>query len=196
MILTNNLKKDKMRVISGLAKGTRLKAPHSRKVRPTSDRVKEALFNILQFEIEGRRVLDLYAGSGSLGIEALSRGATLAVFVEQNADTIKFLKENLKNTYLDQGAIVYNLLVESFFDRERKYKNYFDLIFIDPPYKIKPENLSIIIEKAAKFLRTEGVMVVEHRAGMMIEYPAQKLYLADKRTYGDTSLRFFKLLRQ
>lgn len=184
-----------MRVISGSAKGTPLKAPKNKTVRPTSDRVKEALFNILQFKISGRIVLDLYAGSGALGIEALSRGASLAVFVEQDPTALKFLKENLKNTHLESGAIVYNLSVEKFLEREKKYNNYFDLIFIDPPYKIKPENFKIIIEKAVGFLSREGVVIVEHRSGIAVEYPVQALYLADKRTYGDTSLSFFKLLR-
>lgn len=184
-----------MRVISGSAKGTRLRAPKSRSVRPTSDRVKEALFNILQFEIAGKKILDLYAGSGSLGIEALSRGAASATFVEQNPNTVRCLKENLKNTHLEEKATVYNLLVENFLERSKEFKNYYDLIFIDPPYKINPEKLKIVIEKAVNFLSSEGVIVVEHRAGIELDFPAHKLSLADKRTYGDTSLSFFKLLR-
>ena len=183
-----------MRVISGSAKGTRLKAPRSRLVRPTSDRVKEALFNILQFKIEGRKVLDLYAGSGSLGIEALSRGAALAVFVEQDSNVVKFLRENLKNAFLQKRSTVYNLSVESFLNLKKEYKNYFDLIFIDPPYKIKLENLRVVLKKASGFLKAEGVMALEHKTGLKVESPIQNLVLVDRRTYGDTTLSFFKLL--
>lgn len=184
-----------MRVIGGSAKGVYLKAPRGRLVRPTSDRVKEALFNILQFEIAGSKVLDLYAGTGSLGIEALSRGAQLAVFVEKNPLALRFLKENLNRSGLKEKATVYGLSVDDFLDQMIGCKNYFDLIFLDPPYKIKPEKLKAVLEKAAKLLNDGGVLVLEHKTKLAVDCPEHLLSLNDKRAYGDTSLSFFKLLR-
>ncbi len=184
-----------MRVIGGLARGAYLKAPAGRFLRPTSDRVKEALFDILQFEIKGRKVLDLFAGTGSLGIEALSREAELAVFVEKNPIALRYLKENLVNTRLEEKATVFKLSVESFLVKMKNYENYFDLIFLDPPYKIKPEKLEVILEKAASFLNSGGIMIVEHQAKLEVIGPKNMLSLTDRRVYGDTSLSFFKLLR-
>lgn len=96
----------RMRVITGFAKGRKLRTLSGEDVRPTTDRVKEALFSIIQFEIEGRRVLDLFAGSGQLGIEALSRGAASAVFVDSSRDSIEVVRENLNTTQLAQSAQV------------------------------------------------------------------------------------------
>ena len=95
-----------MRVITGKARGTTLKTLEGVSVRPTTDRVKEAVFSIIQFEIEGRRVLDLFAGSGQLGIEALSRGAESAVFVDADKNSVRVVKENLAKTKLEQFASV------------------------------------------------------------------------------------------
>ena len=117
-----------MRVITGTARGRRLKTPEGMDIRPTTDNVKESVFNILQFDIEGRRVLDLFAGTGQLGIECLSRGAKEAVFIDQSRDAVKIVKENLKACgfsapVLQQDAISYLNACGKF-----------DLIFVDPPY--------------------------------------------------------------
>ena len=96
-----------MRVITGSARGRRLRELEGQETRPTTDRVKEGIFNIIQFDIEGRRVLDLFAGTGQLGIEALSRGAESAVFVEQRRDAVRLIRENLELTGLaDRGRVV------------------------------------------------------------------------------------------
>ena len=95
-----------MRVITGTARGRRLKELEGMETRPTTDRVKEGLFNILQFDIEGRKVLDLFAGTGQLGIECLSRGAASAVFVDRRADAVKLIRDNLKTTDLAENARV------------------------------------------------------------------------------------------
>ena len=110
-----------MRVITGAARGRRLKELEGYETRPTTDRVKEGIFNIVQFDIEGRKVLDLFAGTGQLGIESLSRGAASAVFVEQRRDAVALIRDNLKITNLGENARV--VCGEKF-----------DLIFIDPPY--------------------------------------------------------------
>ncbi len=120
-----------MRVITGSARGVRLQTPEGQQTRPTAERVKEALFSIIQFEIEGRRVLDLFAGTGQLGIEALSRGARSAVFVDQRADAAKLVRENLRRTKLETHATVVTGDYAAFLSSARER---FDLIFLDPPY--------------------------------------------------------------
>ena len=120
-----------MRVITGTARGRRLKELEGLETRPTTDRVKEGVFNIIQFDIEGRRVLDLFAGTGQLGIEALSRGAASAVFVDQRRDAASIIRENLKLTGLSDRARVVNGEAMAFLSSQRER---FDLIFLDPPY--------------------------------------------------------------
>ena len=117
-----------MRVITGTARGRKLKTPENYDIRPTTDNVKEALFNILQFDIEGRRVLDLFAGTGQLGIEALSRGASEVVFVDQSRESVRIVKENLKACGMTAPVFQTNAL-----DFLRSCGR-FDLIFVDPPY--------------------------------------------------------------
>ena len=117
-----------MRVITGTARGRRLKTPADYDIRPTTDNVKESIFNIIQFDIEGRRVLDLFAGTGQLGIECLSRGAGQTVFVDQSREAAAIVKDNLKScgfnaVVLQQDALSY-----------LKHCGQFDLIFVDPPY--------------------------------------------------------------
>ena len=117
-----------MRVITGTARGHRLKTPENYDIRPTTDNVKESVFNIIQFDIEGRRVLDLFAGTGQLGIECLSRGAAEAVFIDENTAAVKIVKENLKTcgftaAVLQQDALSY-----------LRHCGRFDLVFVDPPY--------------------------------------------------------------
>ncbi len=120
-----------MRVITGIARGKRLVTPAGRDVRPTSEKVKEALFSALQFDIEGRRILDLFAGSGQLGIEALSRGAKSAAFVDSGTTSIKAVKQNLETTGFTDSAKVYMSDYATFCAMCR---DTFDIVFLDPPY--------------------------------------------------------------
>lgn len=121
-----------MRVITGAARGRKLITLEGDDVRPTSDMVKEAMFSILHFQIEGRRVLDLFAGSGQLGIEALSRGAAQVVFVDASRDSVDIVKKNLNSTDLEKNAKVLNIDFLSFL----KQKNdKFDIALLDPPYR-------------------------------------------------------------
>ena len=117
-----------MRVITGTARGRRLKTPDNYDIRPTTDNVKESLFNILQFDIEGRRVLDLFAGTGQLGIECLSRGAANVTFVDKDRNAVKIVRENLKSCGLNATVLQEDAL--RILERGQKY----DLIFVDPPY--------------------------------------------------------------
>ena len=117
-----------MRVITGTARGRKLKTPANYDIRPTTDNVKEAVFNIIQFDVEGRRVLDLFAGTGQLGIEALSRGAQSCVFIDENREAVRIVKENLKTCGFSAPVLQENAL--NYLRRGER----FDLIFLDPPY--------------------------------------------------------------
>ena len=121
-----------MRVITGLARGKRLNTQKGESVRPTPERVKEALFSALQFQIEGRRVLDLFAGSGQLGIESLSRGARQAVFVDASKDSVAIVQANLEHTGFTDRALVKKMDFSMFLVENREP---FDLAFLDPPYR-------------------------------------------------------------
>lgn len=121
-----------MRVITGTARGKRLVTREGDAVRPTPERVKEALFSIIQFEIEGRRVLDLFAGSGQLGVEALSRGAREAVFVDSSRESVEVVRKNVESCGFTDTARVENMDFSAFLMRQEKP---FDLAFLDPPYR-------------------------------------------------------------
>ncbi len=150
-----------MRVISGFARGRRLKELQGEDTRPTTDKVKEALFNIIQFDIEGRRVLDLFGGTGQLGIEALSRGAAHCTFVDQRREATTLIRENLKVCALDERSRVVQGDAMSFL---ASCGEKFDLIFLDPPYQT--DLLPRCLESVARFdiLREHGIMVCESAA--------------------------------
>lgn len=120
-----------MRIITGIARGRRLETLAGEDTRPTAERVKEGLFSVLQFEIEGRRVLDLFAGSGQLGLEALSRGAASCVFVDKNAAAVEIVRRNLKQTGLAEHGRVICQDAAAFLARGNET---FDIAFLDPPY--------------------------------------------------------------
>ena len=148
-----------MRVITGSARGRRLKELEGMETRPTTDRVKEGVFSIIQFEIEGRRVLDLFAGTGQLGIECLSRGRQSAVFVDRRADALKLIRENLKTTdLLERASVVSGDALEFLKSRRER----FDLIFLDPPYGAGL--LEPALEQIVRFdiLSPHGIIVAEH----------------------------------
>ena len=146
-----------MRVITGSARGMTLRTLDGSDVRPTTDKVKEAIFSAIQFEIEGRRVLDLFAGSGQLGIEALSRGAKDAVFVDAGKDSIRIVKENLAKTRLADSAAVIQTDSIAFLGMTDKI---FDIAFLDPPYQTG------LLQKALAGLGAHmaqgGIAVCEH----------------------------------
>lgn len=144
-----------MRVITGAARGRRLREPSNMDIRPTTDLVKESIFNIIQFDIEGRRVLDLFAGTGQLGIEALSRGARSATFVDESNEAIKIVRQNLEHCEM-RGEVVRDNAA-SFLSRCGK----FDLIFLDPPYA--STLINDILQKIIKFdiLADGGIIICE-----------------------------------
>lgn len=154
-----------MRVITGSARGRRLKELAGLETRPTTDRVKEGLFSILQFEIEGRRVLDLFAGTGQLGIECLSRGAESAVFVDQRQDAVRLIRENLAVTELSERARV---ICGNALDFLSTSPGRFDLIFLDPPYGTG------LLEAALERCGASGFDILAPRGIIAAEHPADK----------------------
>ncbi|WP_435322216.1 16S rRNA (guanine(966)-N(2))-methyltransferase RsmD [Muriventricola aceti] len=150
-----------MRVISGSARGRRLKELQGMDTRPTTDKVKESLFNIIQFEIEGRRVLDLFGGTGQLGIEALSRGADHCTFVDMRKEAAALIRENLRLTGLSERSRVVQGDALSFLS---SCGEKFDVILLDPPYHT--ELLEKSVERITEFdiLREHGIMICESAA--------------------------------
>ena len=152
---------DALRVITGTARGKRLRELEGQSTRPTTDRVKEGLFNAIQFDIAGGRVLDLFAGTGQLGIECLSRGADAAVFVDNSPKAAALVRENLRITGLDGRAAVLQADALDFLARTRER---FDLLFLDPPYS------SGLLEEAIK--RAAAFDILKPRGIIVAEYPA------------------------
>lgn len=178
-----------MRVITGKARGVSLKTPEGMLTRPTADRVKEALFSIINFDIPGARVLDLFGGTGQLGIEALSRGAESAVFVDAREDACRLIRENLKRTRLEgEGRVVRS----DYLDYLRRCREQYHIIFLDPPYA------EDFLENALKciteidILQSNGIIVTERPLGKELpwDYPG---YIRSKDyKYGKTLLTLYR----
>lgn len=147
-----------MRVITGTARGRRLKEPSNYDIRPTTDQVKEAIFNICQFDVEGRRVLDLFGGTGQLGIEAKSRGAASVDIIDASRDSIQLIKENVKTTGLEIRVLQADAI--SFLRSCGEY----DLIFIDPPYDSGLAEKAVELIKEFDILSKGGIIICETRA--------------------------------
>ena len=178
-----------MRVISGSAHGVALKTPDGSKTRPTADRVKEAMFSIIQFDLPGARVLDLFGGTGQLGIEALSRGAKFSVFVDQGAQACALIRENLKRTRFENSAKV----IQSDYDLYlRKNSDKFDIILLDPPYaEVFLEN-SLKIISEIDILQSGGIIVAERPLGKEIPCEFSGLVRSKDYKYGNTLLTIFR----
>ena len=178
-----------MRVISGSARGVALKTPDGSKTRPTADRVKEAMFSIIQFDLPGARVLDLFGGTGQLGIEALSRGAKFSVFVDHGAQACALIRENLKRTRFENSAKV----IQSDYDLYlRKNSDKFDIILLDPPYaEVFLEN-SLKIISEIDILQSGGIIVAERPLGKEIPCEFSGLVRSKDYKYGNTLLTIFR----
>jgi 16S rRNA (guanine966-N2)-methyltransferase len=181
-----------LRVISGQAKGHKLKTIKGNNTRPTADRVKESLFNIITSYILDADVLDLFAGTGNLGIEALSRGAASAVFVDKSQECYNVIKDNLSHTKLEENAAVIAGDVFNTVDRLSKENKKFDIIFLDPPYNknLIEETLKIIDKN--DIINDNGIVITEKDIADIIPEEVGKLKLARNQKYGDTVLSFYK----
>ena len=159
-----------MRIITGSARGTRLETPEGTETRPTAERVKEAVFSMIQFDLEGRRVLDLFGGSGQLGLEALSRGAAVCTFVDQSRQASEVIKRNAQKTHLFDRCRILNTDWSAYV-RGLRGKERFDIVFLDPPYAaglVQPV-LKRLIE--ANALADGAVIVTEHGDDTAPEFP-------------------------
>ena len=178
-----------MRVITGKARGVQLKTPDGMTTRPTSDRVKEALFSIIQFEIPTASVLDLFGGTGQLGIEALSRGAKSAVFVDAGEPACRLIKENLRRTKLESDAKVVRA---DYMDYLKRCREKFDIIFLDPPYA------EVFLENALKciaeidILQSGGIIVAERPLGKDLPWDFEGYTRSKDYKYGKVLLTIYR----
>lgn len=209
----------RMRVVSGKAKGTKLIAPKSERTRPTLDKTKEALFSVLlhmapdMFAGGQSRCLDLCAGSGQVGIEALSRNMYQAVFVEKDAAAMAVIKENLQKTHLTQAAQVVSITVGRFLKMRQAASDQvqaqaqdqaqaqtgqvekpelFDFIYCDPPYRLAAEINAAVLAHASLILRQGGVLVLEQAAEVAALPATAPLCLVKEQVYGRTRLCFYR----
>ena len=178
-----------MRVITGKARGIQLKTPEGMLTRPTADRVKEALFSIINFDIPGSKVLDLFGGTGQLGIEALSRGAERAIFVDEREEACKIIRENLRRTRFEElGKVVRS----DYLQYLRRCGDKFDIILLDPPYA------EVFLENALKciteidILQSGGIIVAERPLGKELPYVFDGYTRSKDYKYGNTLLTLYR----
>ena len=178
-----------MRVITGKARGVQLKTPEGMLTRPTADRVKEALFSIINFDIPGANVLDLFGGTGQLGIEALSRGAEKAVFVDAREDACKIIRENLRRTKLEAHGKV---IRSDYLEYLKRCRERFDIILLDPPYA------EVFLENALKciteidILQSGGIIVTERPFGKELLCDFEGYTRSKDYKYGNTLLTLYR----
>jgi len=182
-----------LRVISGTAGGLHLKSPKRHALRPTQDRIRQVIFSSLAEVVPGARVLDLYAGTGSFGIEALSRGAASATFVEQDKEAVQCIRDNLVHCHL-QGDV---RQADALAYLEKPPSERFDLIFADPPYVKSQGHLEgdPLLTLLIPFLALNGIFIWEHFAGQRLEN-ADIWEVIRHRDYGETGLTFLRFIHK
>ncbi len=180
-----------LRVIGGTARGVPLKAPDTKNTRPTLDRTKESLFNIMMPYISGTRVLDLFSGSGSLGIEALSRGANEAVFVDQSKNCRDIIIENLKKTRMEEHSKVMTLDVFRAIKVLSEQNAKFDIVFLDPPYNMNFIAKTIQTIDEFDIIVKEGILACEHHVNEDAPERVGSLTKVRTKVYGETLYSFY-----
>ena len=183
-----------MRIITGSAKGVRLKTLEGDATRPTSDRVKESVFSMIQFDIEGRTVLDLFAGSGQLALEALSRGAKTATLVDKSKDAVAIIKENINKTRLNEKSTVYQSDYLDFIRRNSGQQ--YDIVFLDPPYsqKMYAPALKAMLEN--RILKPTSMIICESDQETVFggDVKLESEFVVEKQSrYSKTYITIFKL---
>ena len=180
-----------MRVIAGKARHIQLKTIEGMDTRPTTDRIKETLFNMINNDIYDANFLDLYSGSGAIGIEALSRGAKKAVMVEMNRDAVFCIRENLNKTKLADNAVVYQCDVIDAINRLNDIGEPFDIIFMDPPYNHEHEKKVLEALKGTKLVDEYTTIIVEASLETDFSYLEQLGYKIYKRKEYKTNVHMF-----
>lgn len=175
-----------VRVITGVARGRVLKTLAGETTRPTTDKVKEAVFSTLQFDLEGRRVLDLFAGSGQLGIEALSRGAAHAVFVDADRQAVAVIRDNLQTTGLTAASTVVCRKAEDFLQTGET----FDLVFLDPPYGMTL--LPQLLPRLVGCLSPYAIIVCEHAIDQALPPQVADWVAAKTKKYGKIGVTIYR----
>ena len=186
-----------MRIITGKAKGIVLKAPKGDSTRPTAERVKEAVFSMLQFDIEGRSVLDLFAGSGQMGLEALSRGALKTTFVDKSRDAVTLIKENLQKTKLSESGEVFQSDYLDFIRRSAGKQ--YDIVIVDPPYALKMYNPALRAMLCANMLKPSTFIICESGEDEIFNGDSElqeKFEIAKQSKYGNTFITVLKLAKE
>ncbi|MCR3957070.1 MAG: 16S rRNA (guanine(966)-N(2))-methyltransferase RsmD [Gudongella sp.] len=182
-----------MRVISGSRKGHRLIAPKGNTVRPTEDRVKESLFNILSPLKNNANVLDLFAGSGGIGIEFLSRGSKRVYFVDRSPESIRAIKKNLEHTKLMDEAEVIKGDARAVIKQFEQGHPAFDYIYVDPPYaevELFHKILQLIADRG--ILSDDGIIIVEHDKAMILNNTYSNIEVFDNRSYGSKEMTYYR----
>ena len=184
-----------MRIISGKARGTKLYTLDGTATRPTLDRVKESLFNIIQNDIEDSTVLDLFSGSGAIGLEFLSRGAKRAVLCDSSKDAIKIIKQNVQKTHFEEKVEVYNMEFTKLVERLQNQK--FDIIYIDPPYATDFIKISLekIIEYELVNENTKIIVETDDETRILNQIEKMDVEITDKRKYGRATIIFLKYIK-
>ena len=184
-----------MRIISGKARGTKLYTLDGTATRPTLDRVKESLFNIIQNDIEDSTVLDLFSGSGAIGLEFLSRGSKRAVLCDNSKDAIKIIKQNVQKTHFEEIAEIYNIEFTKLIERLQNQK--FDIIYIDPPYATDFIKISIekIIEYKLVNENTKIIVETDDEKRILKQIEKMDVEITDKRKYGRATIIFLKYIK-
>lgn len=180
-----------MRVISGSARGRTLKAVPGMGTRPTTDKVKEAIFSIIGPYFDGGAVLDLFAGTGGLGIEALSRGIDKAVFIDKEYKSIETVRSNLKTTGLEERAEVYKNDAERALKALSKREAAFDLVFLDPPYRLKIGDALMMQMDELKLLRQQATIVLEYESSYVYPDHFGSFTQLRKAEYGETAVSIY-----
>jgi 16S rRNA (guanine966-N2)-methyltransferase len=179
-----------MRIITGTSKGRRLATPKTQAIRPTSDRVKESIFNILGKEVEGKVVLDLFAGTGNLGIEALSRGAKKALFVEKGRQALKLIQKNLSQCGMKERSEILSKDVNRSIGILNQRGESFDLILMDPPYEKGLIQKTLIKLHSTRIYHEDSILVIEHDRREPIPKMGEGWTLIRQQGIGDTVISF------
>ncbi len=180
-----------MRVIAGTAKGTRLFTPKGLRIRPTRDAVRESLFNVLEPGLAGAFFLDLFAGTGANGIEALSRGAARCVLVDQHTASVQAIRKNLEISRLSSQADVRRLTLPGGLKRLAGRNNGYGIVFADPPYEFDGYDALLAEIRRHQILDPNGVVVIEHASRKPLPTEIEGFDRKDTRRYGETTLAFF-----
>jgi 16S rRNA (guanine(966)-N(2))-methyltransferase RsmD len=180
-----------MRVIAGSHRGRRLSGPEGTALRPTSDKVRQALFSILGTQVSGGRFLDLYAGSGAVGIEALSRGASAATFVESDSKAVQLLQKNLRSCQLLDRALVRVGQASTFLERKDWWSGPYDVLFADPPYRDLDELEVLIHAWRPGLLSERAIVIIEQDSRTELPASIDHAALIRRYVYGDTTLNLY-----